>query len=33
MIGSKVLRFSVPTAVRELRFHLSQTGEASVPLR
>lgn len=26
-------KFVVSTAVRELRFHLSQTGEASVPLR
>ncbi|KAG7192470.1 ndufa2, NADH:ubiquinone oxidoreductase 10.5kD subunit [Scheffersomyces spartinae] len=26
-------KFAIPTALRELRFHLSQTGEASVPLR
>lgn len=26
-------KFAVSTALRELRFHLSQTGEASVPLR
>lgn len=26
-------KFVVSTALRELRFHLSQTGEASVPLR
>lgn len=26
-------KFVVSTALKELRFHLSQTGEASVPLR
>lgn len=26
-------KFIVPTTLRELRFQLSQTGEASVPLR
>lgn len=26
-------KFVVSTALRELRFHLSQTGEASIPLR
>ncbi|CAH6721929.1 hypothetical protein CLIB1444_07S05622 [[Candida] jaroonii] len=26
-------KFIIPTTLRELRFHLSQTGEASVPLR
>lgn len=26
-------KFIIPTAVKELRFHLSQTGEASVPLK
>lgn len=26
-------KFVIPTALKELRFHLSQTGEASVPLR
>lgn len=26
-------KFVLPTALKELRFHLSQTGEASVPLR
>lgn len=26
-------KFLVSTALREVRFHLSQTGEASVPLR
>lgn len=26
-------KFAVSNALRELRFHLSQTGEASVPLR
>lgn len=26
-------KYILPTTLRELRFHLSQTGEASVPLR
>ncbi|EMG47328.1 nuo-10.5 NADH-ubiquinone oxidoreductase 10.5 kDa subunit [Candida maltosa Xu316] len=26
-------KFVIPTALKELRFHLSQTGEASVPVR
>lgn len=26
-------KFVLPTALKELRFHFSQTGEASVPLR
>lgn len=26
-------KFILPAALKELRFHLSQTGEASVPLR
>ena len=26
-------KFVIPTALKELRFHLSQTGEASIPLR
>ncbi|ODQ82344.1 hypothetical protein BABINDRAFT_30156 [Babjeviella inositovora NRRL Y-12698] len=26
-------KFVLPVAVKELRFHLSQTGQASVPLR
>ncbi|ABN67274.1 NADH dehydrogenase (ubiquinone) 1 alpha [Scheffersomyces stipitis CBS 6054] len=26
-------KFVLPQALKELRFHLSQTGEASVPLR
>lgn len=26
-------KFVIPTALKELRFHLSQTGEASVPLK
>ncbi|EGV63836.1 hypothetical protein PSN45_004093 [Yamadazyma tenuis] len=26
-------KFILPSTLRELRFHLSQTGEASVPLR
>ncbi|KAF5097038.1 hypothetical protein D0Z03_001492 [Geotrichum reessii] len=26
-------RFAFPKALKELRFHFSQTGEASVPLR
>lgn len=26
-------RFALPKAVKEIRFFLSQTGEASVPLR
>ncbi|EDK47274.1 conserved hypothetical protein [Lodderomyces elongisporus NRRL YB-4239] len=26
-------KFVIPAALKELRFHLSQTGEASVPLR
>lgn len=26
-------KYILPTALKELRFHLSQTGEASVPLR
>lgn len=26
-------RFVFPKALKELRFHFSQTGEASVPLR
>lgn len=26
-------KFVIPTALKELRFHLSQIGEASVPLR
>ncbi|KAK6201585.1 NADH dehydrogenase 1 alpha [Scheffersomyces amazonensis] len=26
-------KFVLPTALKELRFHLSQTGDASVPLR
>lgn len=26
-------KFLLPTALKELRFHLSQTGEASIPLR
>ena len=26
-------KFVIPTALKELRFHLSQTGEASIPVR
>lgn len=26
-------KFVLPTALKEIRFHLSQTGEASIPLR
>lgn len=26
-------KFIIPSTLRELRFHLSQTGEASVPLK
>lgn len=29
----KMSKYILPTTLRELRFHLSQTGEASIPLR